>query len=235
MPELSEKDEKRLERKIEAKVEKAVELKAGKEAERKFEKRIEEKVEKDLQKKIPSSQLSEQQRPEMPRSEVGILIRDYDFLFSDFDPRHLSQRAISDDFLREVRKFTFEEIPGTAELRFLIPEHERKADIEQLIKKRLREHFKKHALSLEAERKDTILKSAFLAGIGFTMMVGAAAIDFQFSESFPLKLLYVVLEPAGWFSVWYALDQIFYYSKEKKSELEFYQRMGNAEIVFDSY
>ena len=104
----------------------------------------------------------------MPKSEVGILIQDYGFLFSDFDPRPLHQRAISDDFLREVRKFTFEESPGTAELRFLVPEHERNNASEAIIKKRLREHFKKHFLVLDAESK-RIFKNGllrFFAGLG---------------------------------------------------------------------
>lgn len=48
-------------------------------------------------------------------------------------------------------------------------------------------------------------------------------------------LLFVILEPAGWFFFWEGLGKIFLVPKEKISDYRFYRRMANAEIGFSDY
>ena len=67
------------------------------------------------------------------------------------------------------------------------------------------------------------------------MMIGATLIRVNELHEIFYTVLLVILEPAGWFSLWFALDQLFYASKEKKHELEFYSKMSNAEIIFEEY
>ncbi|MDO8646953.1 MAG: hypothetical protein Q7R70_00870 [Candidatus Diapherotrites archaeon] len=208
--------------------------KSEKKLEQKIEKKVEAKVEKDLEKKwaVKNSDL----KHEMPKNEVGILIHDYDFLFSDFDPRPLAQRAISDDFLREVRKFTFEESPGIAELRFLVPAGVRNSNSEAIIKKRLRDHFKKHFLEFEKEQKKVVGLGllGFFSGLGLT--VAAGVLVYHFAESnLAAAILISLLEPAGWFIFWTGLDSLIHESKVLFPVLDFYKRMSKADIVFDSY
>ena len=53
-------------------------------------------------------------------SEISLIIDTYDDIFSDFDPRPYSQRALSDDFLLEARKASKDKVSGTFELNFLV-------------------------------------------------------------------------------------------------------------------
>ena len=46
------------------------------------------------------------------------------------------------------------------------------------------------------------------------------------------KFVFVVLEPSGWFLVWFALDKIFYMSAEKQLESKFYDKMSKCDIFF---
>src|SRR3989344_3166220 len=75
---------------------------------------------------------------------ISIWINNYNDIFSSFDPRPYSQKALSDDFLSEIKKASLDKDKGNVELRFLIKKSERNPMEEYIIKKRLRHHFHKH-------------------------------------------------------------------------------------------
>ena len=69
-------------------------------------------------------------------SEISLVLDSYDDIFSDFDPRTLDKRALSDDLMIEIRKATREKKSGVIEVNFLIPLEQQKAEKEAAIKKR---------------------------------------------------------------------------------------------------
>ncbi len=168
-------------------------------------------------------------------SEISLWLDTYDDIFSDFDPRPFSQRALSVDFLDEMKRASREKATGQVELKFLVPENERKNDTEYQIKKRLKEHFKKHADKLDREERKIVIKSLFFIFFGFAMLIFAAYISSLSLEGFFYAAIVVFLEPAGWFTFWFSLEQIFESFKEKQPEEDFYKRMAKAEISFLSY
>lgn len=175
---------------------------------------------------------SEQKQQILGMSEISIWLDSYDDIFSDFDPRPYSHRSLSDDFLSETKKASRDKA-GKLELRLLIPEQQRDLKNENVIKKRLHEHFNKHATLLKKEIKKTRNKSLFAAFIGILMMLAATSIGR--ADTFATRFMFVLLEPAGWFTVWFALERLFYTAEQKKSELEFYKKMSKCEILFSSY
>lgn len=168
-------------------------------------------------------------------SEVSIILDTYDDIFSDFDPRPFSQRSLSDDFLREAGKASKDKNPDKLELRLLLPSLQRDQKNEAIIKKRLHDHFTKHARLLRAEMSDIRNKSIIAAFLGLLMMLAATYIGSIEQSGFMHKFLFVVLEPAGWFTTWFALDKIFYASEKKKPQFLFYKKMSKSEIAFSSY
>lgn len=170
----------------------------------------------------------------LEKSEISLLLDTYDDIFSDFDPRPFSKRALSDDFLYEAKKAAREKEGGTFELRFLIPDNVRNRELEKIIQKRLHEHFKKHAGVVEKELSETVVKGILALIVGFSVMVGTALLN-SYTKTFVTNMLTIVLEPAGWFSVWLGFDHIFYNAKAKKPEVQFYKKMKNAEIIFETY
>ncbi len=173
----------------------------------------------------------------LARGRVSLIIDSYDDLFSDFDSRDFSKRALSDDFLREAKKISVDmDVQEKAfEVRFLIPKALRKLEDEKIIRKRLKEHFRKHFKMLEGGRNAIVRKGALLSIAGFAMMLGATIIRTMESSEILFIVLLVVLEPAGWFSLWFGLDQIFYIAAEKRHDLTFYSKMSRAEIIFEDY
>jgi hypothetical protein len=168
-------------------------------------------------------------------SEIGFLIDDYDYIFSDFDPRPYSSRALSDDFLVETRKASKEKKSGNIQLSFLIPKKNRVPKDEEIIRKRLLAHFEKHEQQSKMEYKKLIKQGLFYLTFGMIIMFTAGFILFKFpGQNFIESFFVLMLEPAGWFLFWSGLDLIVFKSKEKKPSMEFYKKMAKADIHFQN-
>lgn len=166
--------------------------------------------------------------------DISIWIDNYDDIFSDFDPRDFSERNISDDFLSEVKKVSRESDYRVNELKLLTPQDSRNIENENIIIKRLHAHFRKNQSYYFEELKSQNRKGILFTVIGFVLMMLASYISSLKSDSFLMHSLLVMIEPAGWFLVWAGLDQLIFYSREKKPELEFYNKFSKSKIVFVS-
>ena len=170
------------------------------------------------------------------KSEISIIIDDYEDIFSDFDPRPFSHRALSDDFLIEAKRASADKSIEDLELKFLLPAHERRLSQEKIIRRRLREHFIRH-FNIQLKEKFKILRkgSSFLvAGIIFMMITTFLLYKFH-ESSLGLSFLIILLEPAGWFSFWEGLNILFFESKHVNPDLDFYKKMAHVKISFWTY
>jgi hypothetical protein len=166
---------------------------------------------------------------------VSLWLDDYDNIFSDFDPRSYSQRALSDDFLAESKKVVQEYKPGEFDLTFLVPHGKRDKTTEKVIETRLHSYFRKQEHCLQNEHKEKLKKGIIFTIIGAICLIGAAFASYLENINFSLHMIRVLLEPSGWFLAWYGMDHILYHSNNNKYEKEFSEKMSHAEIVFDSY
>lgn len=166
--------------------------------------------------------------------EIIFHIDNYNDIFSDFDPRPYNKKALSDDFLFEAKKASLEK-QEPIKLIFLVPVSERKIQDEVIIKRRLKEHFKKHSSLLEKEKKFKIKQGLFLFFLGIIIMALATFILSLKEKTFLFNFLIILLEPAGWFSFWEGLYILVFRIKEESANLKFYQKMSKSEIIFDSY
>ena len=176
----------------------------------------------------------ESERKLLRLSEISLQLDTYDDIFSDFDARPYSNRALSDDFLIESKKASKDKPSGGIELKFLMPTRERNSQNEILIKKRLHEHFTKHYIILK-EEVINLKKKGIIMALAGVFMIFIATYLFSINQSWPIKFLEVLLEPAGWFTAWTGLEDIYYTGRELKRNLDFYEKMSKAEINFLSY
>ena len=168
-------------------------------------------------------------------SEISLSLDTYDDIFSDFDPRPYSQRALSDDFLAEVRRATRHKPSGGIELRLLLPASQRSAEHERTIKERLHHYFGEQYRKMRAELRVMRGKAIFLTVLGILLMIAAAYVRTKPSQAFSLQMLYVLLDPAGWFSTWFGLERLISLWTKEKPEMDFYQKMSKCEIAFAAY
>ncbi|MBI4919512.1 hypothetical protein HY837_06270 [archaeon] len=169
-------------------------------------------------------------------SMISLWIDDYNDIFSDFDPRPYSERALSVDFLDEANRATRDKASGQIVLKLLAPANKRKINDENTIKKRLKEHFKRRVKMAEEEIKKLKHQGLLFTVIGILLMISASFVLFKHPEtSFLGSFLLVFLEPAGWFFFWEGLAMIIFESKKLKPNLEFNEKMEKCEYEFVSY
>lgn len=169
-------------------------------------------------------------------AEISLVLDSYDDIFSDFDPRSYSERALSDDFLSETKRASRDKAKGTIELNFLIPENMRKVKYEQLIKKRLKDHFKKHHQLILEENRKLIKRGVIFIMAGVVVMFLASYITTRYTDkNLFISFMTILLEPAGWFFFWEGLRQVIFETKTKKAELDFYDKMAKCDINFFSH
>lgn len=169
-------------------------------------------------------------------SEISIALTSYNDIFSTFDPRPYGQKALSDDFLEEVKKASFVKDTEDIELKLLMPASKRNISEEGVIKKRLKDYFKKHE-AIERKEVGKIVKSglAFIF-FGVIFMLVATFLLHRWGEGgFLISFLIILLEPGGWFLFWEGAYLIVFDARKKRPEVEFMKKMAVAEINFYSY
>jgi hypothetical protein len=174
-------------------------------------------------------------------SEISVVIRSYDDIFSDFDPRTFDKRALSDDFLSEIKRASVEKKNGVIELNFLTPIEIKKSELEAVIKKRLRDHFKKHYEQIEKEislkKKNGVMLvfgGVALSVIGVMFLKPLEGVP---TDIFGLVqgVLFLLSEPAAWFTIWTGFDWMFTSWKTLENDLNFYKKMSKCEVEFTPY
>jgi hypothetical protein len=138
------------------------------------------------------------------------------------------------DFLGEAKRASIDKPSGQIELRLLIPKKIRKAEIEEVIEKRLRGHFERHAKKVSEQNKKILRNGLIFTASGILIMLVATFTLFVgYSQSnFFTHFLTILFEPAGWFLFWEGLDQVVFESRKTKPEMEFYEKMIKSDIIF---
>jgi hypothetical protein len=132
-------------------------------------------------------------------SEIVLRLNQYSDIFSDFDIRPYSSRALSVDFLDEIKRASHDKEEGGIELILNFPKKERNEPHELVIKERLTTHFKKHYHLLVKEKHRILKLGITMVILGILCMVAATFVVFKDpSESLSLSFLVVFLEPAAW-------------------------------------
>jgi hypothetical protein len=171
----------------------------------------------------------------MRQGNISLVLDSYDDIFSDFDPRPFSERALSDDFLAECKRAARDKKAQGIELRLMIPKNKRKKSDDIMIIHRIKNHFHKHSLEEIQAQKATRLEGIawIMAGIAFSLI--ATSLYSKTEAGFAYTLFLVIFEPAGWFSFWTGFDKLLLEERERKPDYDFYSKMTKAEISFNTY
>jgi hypothetical protein len=165
-------------------------------------------------------------------SSINLALDEYDDIFSDFDPRPFSQRALSGDFLNELKRASLAKEESGLHLVLTIPAGRRSPGQEHLIQDRLRDHFKRHRRQLQDQLKKERISGIRMAALGVVFMFIATYLLTYTEKNIWTTFIVVLLEPAGWFTFWEGLDQVLFRAKEITPDLAFYRKMTGAKIIF---
>lgn len=182
------------------------------------------------------SQPEDQKQKLREMHHVSLWLDDYNDIFSDFDPRPYSKRLLSADFLFEAKRAARETALSKTELKLLVPTDKRNIYSEKIIKKRLRDHFKKQFSILQAKKKKTFNQGIIFVIVGILFMIVSTFILVKYyKKNFFMTFLSVLAEPAGWFLFWEGLNLVLFGFKEREKDFEFNEKMSKCRIDFLSY
>ncbi len=164
--------------------------------------------------------------------EIILQLDHYDDIFSDFDMRPYSKRALSVDFLSEIKRATGGEDIGAVELLLHAPHSERNEAHEAVIKERLAAHFKRHFDILKKDKLQILRRGWSMVLLGVVSMIAATLVAHKGVEDTILySFLLIFLEPAAWFLLWEGMDLVIFQSKTVTPELEFYRKMSHEKTL----
>ena len=170
----------------------------------------------------------------MEERRIKIGIDTYDDLFSDFDSRSYEERSFSDDFIAELKKVCQEKKESISELKLQLPSGIRNSSEEETISKRIHLHIKGSNAEFNSRQRRLRRRAVLFLIVGFSMMITASLISLVKNQLIVINILFVIVEPAGWFLVWTGFDLLFYSVRRFKTELEFYQKLSKSKIQFES-
>jgi len=168
--------------------------------------------------------------------KLSMWLDDYNDIFSDFDPRPYAQRTLSEDFLFEAKRESRETVSGNYGLYLLMPHNKRNLYHEAIIKKRLKQHFKKQHDSLLDKKRRIFNQGLFFVELGVVLMLVTTFLLVRYEHAnFFLTFLAVIAEPGGWFLFWEGLNLVIFESKKIQSDYLFYDKMSRSQTQFNTY
>jgi hypothetical protein len=161
--------------------------------------------------------------------EIAIALDAYDDLFSDFDIRDYGERALSKDFLDELRlrlRRAWEK--GDLSIVLLIPAAKRMGEYETLIVERIGKFYLERRDHYRREDKKAKLRSLFFISIGLALSIAANVIVERFSF---LPLLKDFLLIPSWFFVWSGFDFLIK-GEDIRRKKRYYTSLSASRTVF---
>lgn len=163
--------------------------------------------------------------------EVAISLDEYDDIFSDFDIRGYADRALSEDFLDELRLRLRKNQDSTdVSIVLLMPERRRRKAAEPPIIDRLRSFFAEREASYVRDDRHMLRRGLMFIGIGLGLSVTANFIVDSFL-SMPLFNDFLLIP--SWFFVWSGFDFLVK-REELRKKKRYYASLLASKIIFRS-
>lgn len=169
-------------------------------------------------------------------SEISLWLDGYNDLFSDFDPRPYQEKAVSSDFLDELKRAARDKPFDKISLKLLLQKGKRKLNDEKIIKNRLEHHFKHHYDIVKEEKRKIIKKGVFVALTGLILLFilvyfGSIIPNYGALTDYPIRLVEIMI----WFLFWEGMNMVLFETKILNHNLDFYKKMSKCDVSFHHF
>ena len=121
---------------------------------------------------VEEEETQKEQKDILKQSNISLILDSYDDIFSSFDARPYSEKALSVDFLAECKNAVRDKGEYEIEMRLLMPKDKRNFKEETTIKKRLKIHFGKHFVEKEQEILKVKKEGFIWVSLGVLLLLG---------------------------------------------------------------
>ena len=165
--------------------------------------------------------------------EIAIVIDTWDDIFSDFDPRPLSDRMVSSDFIGELKKRYKETRSGDFLITIYASPSLKNVESERMVTKRLKQHFRQKFL-----QKKKILIHIRTRGIVF-VIIGICSLSFltlatyyKFLNELTIQLAGIIFMPLGWFGLWEGFSKLIDTSPALIEDTKLFEKLSKTKYEF---
>ncbi|UCD15807.1 MAG: hypothetical protein JSV34_01805 [Candidatus Omnitrophota bacterium] len=166
--------------------------------------------------------------------EITIVIDTWDDVFSDFDPRPLSDRTLSEDFISELKKRYRETRKGDFIVKLYAPFSLKDERSENMVAQRLKKHFRHRFLQRQKDivrirAKGVIFVVSGICFLTFLMLITY----FKVFSQLAIEMLSIIFMPLGWFGIWEGFSKIVDTSPAFIQEEVLFNKLSRAAYRFE--
>ena len=182
-------------------------------------------------KKMDDSRKIEQRLKDL--KEIAIVIDTWDDIFSDFDPRPLNQRTVSEDFVDELKKRYRETRKGNFAITIYAPQFLKKIESEKMVSQRLKKHFRHIFLQKKKDLVQRRIRGFIFVCIGISSLSFLTlATYFKFLSELAIQIAGIILMPLGWFGFWEGLSKLVDASPVFIQEEKLFEKLSKTSYQF---
>jgi hypothetical protein len=165
--------------------------------------------------------------------DISIAIDSWDDVFSDFDPRPLAERTLSEDFVQELKKRYHEGRKGMLSVTICAPAALKDERTEHLVSARVKEWFSMRAAQIHHEiRRERARGVVFLlCGFVCLTMLTLLGLSRLFAQPWA-EFVEIALMPLGWFGMWEGVAKLVDIDRMTLQERTLYRRLAHAGYHF---
>lgn len=165
---------------------------------------------------------------------ISIAIDTYDDIFSDFDPRDLTQRDLSEDFIIELTRRHRADIKGKYDVVLVAPKSIEDTAAEKKITSRISRYFSQKYRRYAKSINDLRLRGAIYIVLGMALLIILALLTYYKKfDALTLEIIGIMFMPLGWFGIWEGFSKIVDIPFKLESDTQVYRKLSRAAYKFE--
>ena len=165
--------------------------------------------------------------------QISIAIDTWDDVFSDFDPRPIKDRMLSEDFIVELKKRYRETKKGDFVIEILAPVDLCNPNTERSVIQRLKRDFKHRSLQKRKELSKLRRRGTVFVLFGIFFLTALTLLTYyKLVSKLAIEILGIIFMPLGWFGIWEGFSKIVDPSRVSIQEEIIFDKLSRAVIKF---
>lgn len=167
-------------------------------------------------------------------NSISIAIDTYDDIFSDFDPRDILDRDLSEDFINELARRHRHGAKGKYDVVIVAPKTIENTAIEKKITTRLNKYFHQKYLRYKKSIDELRIRGAIYIVVGMLLLSALTLLAyFGKMDRFTIELIGIIFMPLGWFGIWEGFSKIVDIPFRLGTDVLVYKRLSKAAYKFE--
>ncbi len=165
---------------------------------------------------------------------ISIAIDTYDDIFSDFDPRDILDRDLSEDLINELRHRHRQNPKGKYDIVLVAPKSIEDQNVEKKIVSRLNKYFHQKYLRYQKSIDEIRIRGIVYVAVGMVLLTSLSLLAYNLKlDRLTLDLVGIIFMPLGWFGIWEGFSKIIDIPFKLNDDTQAYKRLAKAAYKFE--